>query len=173
MGLPNVVPECYVDTNFIQYLLGAKVNHQHGCGRVTGVMSQKFSNYWAIGIIDDDKKSMSYLKDCTPLGNCGHLSFLRHKQRCHWMITVHPAIDGFILDCASDLNVKLEDFGLPSKLKDFTSETKQVSSSTDPRFKNLFRAIDTHPEIVKLRNVLHYILDNSFNAAPDTVSAMI
>ena len=89
------------------------------------------------------------------------------------MITVHPAIDGFILDCASDLNVKLEDFGLPSKLKDFTSETKQVSSSTDPRFKNLFRAIDTHPEIVKLRNVLHYILDNSFNAAPDTVSAMI
>lgn len=173
MGLANVVPECYVDTNFIQYLVGVKVNHQHGCGRVTGVMTGKFSNYWAIGIIDDDKKSMPYLKECEFLGKCGHLSFFRHKERCHWLITVHPAIDRFLLDCAADLKVKSADFGLPSKLKDFTEVTKQVSSSTDPRFKNLFRAIDSHPEIVKLRAILRYLIESNFKASVDAVRTMI
>lgn len=31
--LLDVMPECYVDTNLIEYLLDAGVNHQHSCYR--------------------------------------------------------------------------------------------------------------------------------------------
>lgn len=30
----NVMPECYVDTNLIEYLLDGVVNHQHCCSKV-------------------------------------------------------------------------------------------------------------------------------------------
>ena len=34
--LLDVMPECYVDTNLIEYLLDAGVNHQHSCSKVVG-----------------------------------------------------------------------------------------------------------------------------------------
>lgn len=34
--LLDVMPECYVDTNLIEYLLSAGVNHQHCCSKVVG-----------------------------------------------------------------------------------------------------------------------------------------
>ena len=33
--LLDVMPECYVDTNLIEYLLDAGVNHQHSCSKVS------------------------------------------------------------------------------------------------------------------------------------------
>lgn len=53
--LLNVLPECYVDTNMIEYLLDAGVNHQHSCSKVVGQLNTAFSDRFAIGIIDKDK----------------------------------------------------------------------------------------------------------------------
>ena len=53
--LLNVLPECYVDTNLIEYLLDAGVNHQHCCSKVVGQLNTTFANSFAIGIIDKAK----------------------------------------------------------------------------------------------------------------------
>lgn len=110
------MPECYVDTNLIEYLLAAKVNHQHCCSKVVG-----------------------------------------------------PAIDGFVLDCAKDLDLKLEDFGLPSALKEFTKVTKLVSSNADKRFKNLFKDLEQHREISILKQCLLYLSNEKYQIKVDTL----
>ncbi len=51
----NVMPECYVDTNLIEYLLDGVVNHQHCCSKVVGQLNNTFADKFAIGIIDKDK----------------------------------------------------------------------------------------------------------------------
>ncbi len=36
----NIMPECYVDTNLIEYLIGDTVGHQHCCSKVVGTMKR-------------------------------------------------------------------------------------------------------------------------------------
>lgn len=42
LSFPNVLPECFVDTNLMQYFLKGTVNHQHCCSKVVGTMRDKF-----------------------------------------------------------------------------------------------------------------------------------
>ena len=44
LDYPNVIPECFVDTNLMQYLLNGTVNHQHCCSKVVGTLKGKFSD---------------------------------------------------------------------------------------------------------------------------------
>ena len=43
--LLHVMPECFVDTNLIEYLLNAGVNHQHCCSKVVGQLKSTFADY--------------------------------------------------------------------------------------------------------------------------------
>ena len=54
----HIIPECYVDTNILKTLLRVDgVNHQFGCNQVMSKLKNgKYSDSFAIGIIDDDKK---------------------------------------------------------------------------------------------------------------------
>lgn len=60
--LLNIIPECYVDTNLIEYLTNAQVNHQHSCTKVVGLLNTRFKDQFSIGIIDKDKVEMGYIK---------------------------------------------------------------------------------------------------------------
>lgn len=162
-----VLPECYVDTNLIEFLLGANVNHQHSCSQVVGQLSGTFADRFAVGIIDRDKKELPYLKECQPLAQTEHLTLLKHRVRSQYLITVHPAIDRFLLDCASVLGVDVADYGLPPTLKEFTQETKTVTSNKDPRFKRLFAALLGHPEIRALKASLAYLCENQYRSDDD------
>ena len=55
----NIMPECYVDTNLIEYLIGDTVSHQHCCSKVVGTMKGRFADRFAVGIIDEDKVEMA------------------------------------------------------------------------------------------------------------------
>ncbi len=169
LKLLHVIPECFVDTNLIEYLLNSGVNHQHCCSKVVGTMKEKYGDSFAIGIIDKDKVEMGYLGECDVLANSKHLTLYKHKFRHHYIITVAPAIDGFVLDCAKEQSVNLEEYGLPSELKAFTKITKQVTSNTDGRFKSLFSVIDQNPEIVALKSVLTYLNGTRYQADADAL----
>lgn len=56
-----VIPECYVDTNLIEYLLDAHVNHQHSCTKVIGNLKNSYRDKFAVGIIDRDKNRWDIL----------------------------------------------------------------------------------------------------------------
>ena len=161
--LLNVLPECYVDTNLIEYLLDAGVNHQHSCSKVVGQLNTTFADSFAVGIIDKDKVELGYVKECVMIAKTEHLTLLRHNTRPQYLVMVAPAIDGFILDCAKQEGVDPQAFGIPSDLKGFTQESKAVTSNTDPRFKRLFAALRDNVEITVLRTTLHYLCENKYN----------
>ncbi len=160
--LTFVIPECYVDTNLVELLLDCNVNHQHCCSKVVGTMIKSYGDSFAIGIIDKDKVELGYLRECDVLAQKGHLTIHKHRERHHYLITIAPAVDKFILDCAKEQNVDLDGFYLPSNLKSFTRETKQVTSNKDGRFKQLFSVIAGNSEMMALKNVLKYLSEYQY-----------
>lgn len=164
-----VIPECYVDTNLIEYLLDAHVNHQHSCTKVIENLKNSYKDKFAIGIIDRDKKRMGYLDECNEIAKTKHLTLLKHKTQNQYIITIKPAVDGFILDCALQQAVRPEEYGLPSVLKDFTKVSKSVTSNIDARFKNLFKALRGNQEFRNLKISLEYMVQNKYDIDPNVL----
>ena len=74
--LLNVITECYIDTNLIEFLLkNAKVNHQHCCNNVIKALNNK-KNEFTIGIIDDDKRAVAYIKYCEKIYSTNIIEYL-------------------------------------------------------------------------------------------------
>lgn len=164
-----VIPECYVDTNLIEYLLDAHVNHQHSCTKVIGNLKNSYKDKFAIGIIDRDKKQMGYIDECNEIAKTKHLTLLKHKTQNHYIITIKPAVDKFILDCTMQQSVNTEEYGLPSKLKDFTNVSKSVTSNTDSRFKDLFKVLRGNQEFRNLKISLEYMVQNKYDIDPNVL----
>lgn len=162
--LLHIMPECYVDTNLIEYLLNAGVNHQHCCSKVVAQLNSTFIDRFAIGIIDKDKVQLGYIRECDTIAQTRHLTLIKHRERHQYLVTIAPAIDKFILDCAKEQKVDVTAFGLPQELKNFTSESKKVSSNSDSRFKSLFAAIKDNSEICSLKLALKYLCDNKYSS---------
>ena len=159
----EVLPECYVDTNLIEFLLDAGVNHQHSCSQVVGQLNSTFADRFAVGIIDKDKVELGYISDCEQISKTKHLTLLRHKTRPQYLITVSPAIDSFVLDCANQEGVDTQTYGIPSDLAGFTKMSKSRTSNRDPRFRNLFASIRDNDEIKALRTTLRYMCESKYD----------
>ena len=161
-----IIPECYVDTNLVETLVCTYgCNHQKGCNQVAKVMQEKFADRFAVGIIDADKRKPGYLKEFNEIASSDHLKLFRHSNRQHFLILVHPPIDGFILSCAKVGNVNMADYGLSPILKDFTIQTKNVLSNKDIRFKRLFKAMEHVAEIRIMKSIISYLVSATYNAS--------
>lgn len=159
-----IIPECYVDTNLVETLLSvAGCNHQKGCNQVAKVMQEKFADRFAVGIIDADKRKPSYLNSFNEIASSQHIQLFRHSARPHFIILVHPAIDGFILSCAETGSVDLTEYELSPVLKEFTAQTKNVMSNKDSRFKRLFKSMENLGEIKLMRSLLLYFMNVNYN----------
>lgn len=131
-----IIPECYVDTNLVETLVcSGGCNHQKGCNQVAKVMKEKFANRFAVGMIDADKRRPGYLNEFRKIATSEHITLLHHSSRQHFIILIHPAADGFILSCAEAANIDMGKFELSPELKEFTTQTKNVMSNKDSRFK--------------------------------------
>ena len=80
--LLHVMPECFVDTNLIEYLLNAGVNHQHCCSKVVGQLKSTFADKFAIGIIDKDKVQLGYIQECDVIAQTEHFLKMALKYLC-------------------------------------------------------------------------------------------
>lgn len=160
----NVLPECYVDTNLIEYLLDAGVNHQHSCSKVVGQLKTKYADKFAVGIIDKDKVELGYVTECHEIAKTEHMTLMKHNIQNQYLITIAPAIDMFVIDCANEQSINTRDFGIPSDIKGFTRLSKSVTSNTDTRFKSLFSAIRNNSEIKALKKTLKYLCENKYQS---------
>jgi len=164
----SIIPECFVDTNLIETLAppqGKGYNHQKGCGTVTKVMQESFSNSFALGIIDKDKKEVDYLKEFSTVKESESLILHKHKQRDHYIIQISPAIEQFIIANAEAAGISLEDYGLPAELNPLKRDSKRAQSKKDLKFKNLFKAIrkSGSEDFQKLGEWVIYLRDNPYN----------
>ena len=163
-----IIPECYIDTCLVESLLNTDgVNHQKGCNVVTGVMDDKYADDFAVGVIDFDKKRPSYLSNFHEIASSEHLILMKHNVRSHYMVLIRPAMDGFVLDCATEKGLDMADYGLPSELKAFTKVSKSIATKNDLRFKRLFHEIVDSVEIKLLKNLLNYFKKKGFLSEND------
>lgn len=139
-----VIPECYVDTNLIETLAPPRkggYNHQKGCGTVAKVMKERFSDAFALGIIDKDKKEIDYLLEFEVVCARQSLTLYKHRTRHHYFIQISPAVERFILSSASSVRISVSEFGLPEDMNSLRRISKTVTSKKDKRFKDLFNRL--------------------------------
>lgn len=165
----DIMPECFIDTTLVGSLLDAKVNHKHSCNEVTKEMEKgKYKDVFAVGIIDNDKRKVSYINEFDEVGKTDNLIFLKHRVKPQYLIKVgkdHQAMETFIKANVEAMGMKMEDFGLPSNLSKLIETTKNsVSTQKDPRVLKLCKAMHQSPEGAKLKNVLEYLATNKYNA---------
>lgn len=160
----HIVPECYVDTNLAEYLLDSHgVNHQKGCNAVAKkMMESNLKDQFSIGIIDNDKRQHSYVSEFAEIAHTQHVTLLKHKERPQYFVRISPAMDQFLLDCAAEQGINLQDYGLPTELEELTKVTKDVKAKNDTRFKELFKSLKESEEMKKLRSVLNYLNDKQY-----------
>lgn len=168
-----IIPECYVDTNLVETLVcHAGCNHQKGCNQVAKVMQEKFPDRFAVGIIDADKRRPGYLKEFCEIASCRHIQLYRHSSRPHFIIMICPAIDVLILACAEVVGVDLTQYDLSPILKEFTSQTKNVLSNKDHRFKSLFKAIRDANEMQLLESLISCLISDKYKVNNDSLVAI-
>ena len=89
-----IIPECYIDTNLVETLIITDgCNHQKGCNTVVKTMQQKFANAFSVGIIDEDKRQVSYVKEFSEIARTPSLRLKKHGSKSHYLIMVSPAMD--------------------------------------------------------------------------------
>lgn len=174
----DIMPECFIDTILIGTLLDAKVSHKHNCNEVAKEMkSGKYRDAFAVGIIDNDKRKLSYIEEFDEIGRTDNLIFLKHREKHQYLIKVgkeHKAMETFIKENVSALGMKMEDFGLPSDLDTLIEATKDsISTQKDWRILKLCKTLQQSPEVGKLKDVLDYLAKNKYNANEETVKAII
>lgn len=168
----HIIPEYYVDTNLVSTLLGGiGVNHQKSCNNVVALMRGKFGDDFAVGIIDNDRRRPKYLDDCIKLAESDHLQLYKHPQKHHYIITVSPAAEVFILSVAASAGVSMGDYDLPSDLKGLLKITKHIVTNKNPKLIRLFRVLSSTGEFRLLGKVLNYLIEHEYKANQDELVA--
>ena len=166
---PNIMTECNVDTNVVSYLMHGAVNHQSTCNDVAKTIQLKFRDRFAIGIIDDDKRGVAYLNECETITSSKHLRVFKHHELHHYMITVGPAMDGFLWDCAKEQKANPNKYNLPTEWDAFKARMKKKTSNADPDIRALVKAISGNLELVAFQKLLLYLKDNTYQSKRDDI----
>ena len=178
MKYNEIMPECFIDTTLVGSLLDAKVNHKHSCNEVAREMEKgKYKDSFAVGIIDNDKRKISYIENFEEIGRTDNLTFLKHKDKHQYVIKVgkeHKAMETFIKANVDAIGMKMEDFDLPSDLAELIEQTKDsVSTQKDPRILKLCRSLRQSPEVDKLQDVLTYLADKKYSVDIEVLRSII
>lgn len=159
----SIMPECYADTLLIEALVPSEkgYNHQMGCFRVEAEMKLgKLKDKFAVGIIDNDKKQIKYLRDFEPVDTVeGSLILWKHrdKSKSHFIIQICPALEKWILEVCRQGSIDLNKFGLTESLDDLKKYTKSQSSLQIEKLKKLFREIATKENIREVSKLKSWI----------------
>ena len=168
-----VVPECYVDTNLMNVLVGKACNHKKGCNNVCKVLDEKLQDQFAIAVIDRDKKEPASARNYEIIAANQSIMVSKHCERPHYLIHICPAIEEFILAAASELNVNLANYGLPTDREQLKQKTKTVTAKEDEKFARLFKSLRQASNIRCLDEVLQYLLSGRYNASEKEIRKII
>lgn len=178
MKYNEIMPECYIDSTLVSSLLDAKVNHKYSCSEVAKEMEKGFfRDAFAVGIIDNDKRKITYLEGFDEIGRTENLIFLKHKKKHQYVIKVgkaNMAMETFIKANVEAIGMRMEDFNLPSDLIELREQTKdRVTTQKDPRILKLCKSLRHSPEVATLQDVLSYLVANKYEVNLEKVISII
>jgi hypothetical protein len=173
-----VIPECYADTAFIETIVPPDnqrgYNHQMGCNKVANKMQNDLKDDFALGIIDKDKRTIKYLDEFNPVANKKSLFLYKHPNKHHYIIQIYPAIERFILESCSEVDIDLSDYGLKSDLEGLKQTTKRKTSKKDPQLIQLFEELKNRnaPQVITLAKWINYLKDNNFRSQIEEIKEL-
>ncbi|MDP2113686.1 MAG: hypothetical protein Q8K69_06480 [Bacteroidota bacterium] len=173
-----VIPECYADTAFIETIVPPDnqrgYNHQMGCNKVANKMQNDLKDDFALGIIDKDKQTIKYLDEFNPVANKKNLFLYKHPDKHHYIIQISPAIERFILESCSEVDIDLTEYGLENDLEKLKQKTKKQTSKKDPQLINLFKELKNRnaSQIVTLTKWINYLKLNNFHSLADEIKQL-
>ncbi len=167
-----IIPECYIDSCLVEVLLVADrdfVNHHKGNGKVAKEMKENFGNDFCLGIIDEDKEQLDYLKEFKEEKVTGYLKLWKHMGKHHYIIQIRPVVEKWILEICKDNEINLADFNLPTDLKALLKITKSVSSRKEERLVKLFKQMKNKncSPVIELKNWIEFLKENKHNTNLD------
>jgi hypothetical protein len=163
-----IIPECYIDSCLVEVILEAGndfVNHQKSNGKVANEMKRKFSDRFCIGIIDEDRKPLDYLKNFKIQQSNDYLRLWRHEiKRNQFIIQIRPVMEKWILRICEEnnINVTSEEYKLPDNWKLLIKITKSLATRRDERLLKLFRGMVTKKclPVIQLKEWINYLRIN-------------
>lgn len=168
-----VLPECYIDTNLVNTLIGRSCNHQKGCPTVFKVMNERLKDSFALGVIDKDKREPKAMESFSLLCNNEYIYLYKHTSRPHFIIQVSPAEEVFILHAAEELDIHLSDFGLPDDMESLKQYTKKADAKNNSLFTSLFMVLKEASTFKILNELLDYLLANKYSTDVTTLCKII
>ena len=138
---PNVIPECNVDTAFVEMLGYSFPNHAASIHQVCSILEKQKPNKICIGFIDDDKKKPGYISNFESLNKSAYFSILKHSSLNQYLVIAKPAMDKVIFKMCQGLDIDLSQYGFPKEFNAFLAQTKREGIRTNPKFKNLLNTI--------------------------------
>lgn len=169
----SVIPECYVDTNLMNSLLGKSCNHQKGCPTVLKIMEERFRDSFAVGVIDRDKRQPKAMEKFDCIANNESLYVYKHKSCHHYILQVAPAEEVFIQNAAAELNINLAEFGIPDDLAGLKQFTKSVDAKDNGTLRALFSVLQESVNVKIMKSILLYLLENKYSVDIDRVKELI
>lgn len=96
-----------------------------------------------VGIADFDKgKSLEFFNEFELCADPDNIILKKRPDFKQYIIFIKPkAIERWILDSADNVNIKPEDYKLPSEMKKFKKQTKSVNVSKNENLKKFIRAV--------------------------------
>jgi hypothetical protein len=173
-----VIPECYADTTFIETIVPPDnqrgYNHQMGCNKVANKMQSDLKDDFALGIIDKDKRSVRYLDEFSLIANKQSLFLYKHPNKHHYIIQIYPAIERFILESCSEVDIDLSDYGLTNDLEGLKQKTKKQTSKKDPQLIKLFKELKNRnaEQVVTLSKWINYLKENNFHSQIEEIKEL-
>lgn len=172
-----IIPECYIDSCLAEVLLFAgknHVTHQKGNGTVAREMKERFGDTFCIGIIDEDRRQLDYLKEFSLSKETNHLKLWKHKNKHHYIIQLRPVIEEWIINNCNNAGINLADFKLPANVNQLVKISKSATSKSDQRFINLFKEMMKREveAILELKKWLEYLKANSYSTSPEILQSL-
>lgn len=167
-----IIPECNIDSCLIEVLLIADkdyVNHHKGNGKVAREMQDNFKNDFCIGIIDEDKEQLDYLRFFNLKKETNFLKLWKHSDLNQYIIQIRPVIEKWFLKICEENDINLSDFNLPADLKNLLRITKSVNSRKDDRFVKLFKEMKNKncQPVIELKNWIEFLKANKYDSNLD------
>ena len=135
----SIIPECYGDTLLIKTIGYKSANHKHGIGEVNNTMKKYFVNKPAIGIIDNDKKSIpSDFNKFTEIERKHNLILKRESNSRHFLIVINPALEDWIESVGNSLGIKRP---YPKNRKEYRKVMKSFMVDKNPQITSYFNSI--------------------------------
>jgi uncharacterized protein YbjQ (UPF0145 family) len=98
----------------------------------------------------------------------------KHKEKDHYIIQISPAVESWIIMNSNAVRLSLEDYGLPSDLKQLTKMSKKVTSKNHVAFRNLFKDLKKMEAngIITLRSWINYLKENTYHSTIEDIQKL-